>query len=101
MSGRDFHLHDGERGSALAIRVIPLADKNQISKVLDDGTLEVHLATRRPNLDKPLRAYLAKVLGVNPRRISVVAGQDRSKKLVSIIDIEPGTVQKLIQKEIR
>jgi uncharacterized protein YggU (UPF0235/DUF167 family) len=44
---------------------------------------------------------LAKVLGVNPRRISVVAGQDRSKKLVSIIDIEPGTVQKLIQKEIR
>jgi len=101
MSARDFRLHDGERGSALAIRVIPLAEENRIAKVLDDGTIEVHLATRSPNLNQPLRAYLAKVLKVKTRRINIIAGQNRNQKLVSILDIEPKVVQKLIQGEIR
>lgn len=101
MPARDFNLHDGERGAALAVRVIPRAEENRISKILDDGTIEVRLATRSADLDKPLRRYLGQVLKVKSRRINIIAGQNRNKKLVSILDIEPGAVQELIQSEIR
>ena len=100
MPARDFNLHDGERGTALAIRVIPRAEENRITKILDDGTIEVRLATRSMDLDKPLRRYLGQVLKVKSRRINIIAGQNRNKKLVSILDIEPGAVQEIIQSEI-
>lgn len=100
MPFRDFQFHDGESGSALAIRVIPHAEENQIAKVLDDGTIEIRLASRSPDLDKPLRHYLSRVLNVKTRRINVVAGKDRNQKLVSILDIEPRRVQQIIQNEL-
>ena len=43
MTPRDFHLHDGKKGAALALRVTPRASKNEIVEVLSDGTVKVHL----------------------------------------------------------
>ena len=40
MAPRDFHLHDGKKGAALALRVTPRASKNEIVEVLSDGTVK-------------------------------------------------------------
>ena len=43
MSERKFHLHDGKVGAAITVRVTPRASKNEISEILDDGTIKVRL----------------------------------------------------------
>lgn len=74
---RKFVLHDGQRGSALAVRVTPRASRNQIVGVLNDGTIKVHLAAD-PSDDKAnaiLVDFLADVLGVPKSRVEIVAGE--------------------------
>ena len=44
MSDRKFNLHDGKKGSALAIRVTPRASRNEIVELLEDGTIKVRIA---------------------------------------------------------
>jgi len=41
MTDRKFNLHDGRKGSALAVRVTPRASRNEIVELLDDGTIQV------------------------------------------------------------
>ena len=42
---RNFDLHNGQRGSALAVRITPRASRNQIVGVLNDGTVKVHITS--------------------------------------------------------
>lgn len=100
MKRRDVRLHDGERGSALAIRLIPSASKNEVSKVLDDGTIEVKLVGASTALNDELKEFLSQLMDVSKKRINVVAGQSQYEKLVSIIDIEPSEVQEIILANI-
>ncbi len=95
MPKREFHLHDGKRGSAIAIRVTPRASNNKITEVLDDGTVKIHLSA--PPVDneanEQLIAFLSNVLSVAKSRIEIVAGATGRDKLVSILDIDLETVQ--------
>ena len=43
MADREYRLHNGKRGAALAIRVTPRARKNEIAEVLHDGTVRIRL----------------------------------------------------------
>jgi uncharacterized protein (TIGR00251 family) len=94
MPKRDFHLHDGKRGSAIAIRVTPRASNNKIAEVLSDGTVKIHLAA--PPVDneanEQLIAFLSDVLSVAKSRIEIVAGMTGRDKLVSILDMDVETV---------
>ena len=94
MSKRDFHLHDGKLGSAIAIRVTPRASSNKIAEVLDDGTVKIHLAA--PPVDNEandkLIVFLSEVLSVPKSRIEIVAGMTGRDKLVTIIDLDVDTV---------
>jgi len=44
MIGRKFNFHDGEKGSALAVRIAIGKEKQKIAKILDDGTVVVNLS---------------------------------------------------------
>ena len=94
MPKREFHLHDGKRGSAIAIRVTPRASNNKITEVLDDGTVKIHLSA--PPVDneanEQLIAFLSDVLSVAKSRIEIVAGVTGRDKLVSILDMDIETV---------
>ena len=95
MPKREFHLHDGKKGSAIAIRVTPRASDNKITEVLDDGTVKIHLSA--PPVDneanEQLIDFLSDVLSVAKSRIEIVAGTTGRDKLVSILDIDLETVQ--------
>lgn len=98
MPKRDFHLHDGKRGSAIAIRVTPRASGNKITEVLDDGTVKIHLAA--PPVDneanEQLIVFLSEVLSVAKSRIEIVAGTTGRDKLVSVLDMDNETVHQRI-----
>jgi uncharacterized protein (TIGR00251 family) len=98
MPKRNFHLHDGKVGSALAVRVTPRASRNKIVEVQADGTIKIHLSA--PPVDgeanEQLIAYLAEVLNIPKSRLEIVAGQSGRDKLISVLDMDAETVHKRI-----
>ncbi|HKI53942.1 MAG TPA: DUF167 domain-containing protein [Anaerolineales bacterium] len=98
MSNREFKMHGGQKGSALAIRVTPRASSNEIAEVLDDGTVRVRLAA--PPTDNEandaLLVYLSEILGVPKSRLEIVAGSDGRDKLISVVDMDVEMVHQRI-----
>jgi uncharacterized protein (TIGR00251 family) len=98
MADRKFNLHDGKKGSALAVRVTPRADRNEIVELLDDGTIKVRLAS--PPTDNEandtLIAFLSEILGVPPSRLDIVAGITGRDKLISVVDLDADTAHQRI-----
>lgn len=95
---RQFVLHDGKRGSALALRITPRASRNQIVGLLEDGTIKVQLASA-PDEDasnQELLAFLSEVLGVPKARVEIVAGGTGRDKLVSVLDMDSETAHERI-----
>ncbi|MGE5073095.1 MAG: DUF167 domain-containing protein [Anaerolineae bacterium] len=98
MSTRNFHLHDGKMGSAIAVRVTPRASRNKIVEVLEDGTIKIHIAA--PPVDgeanEKLINFLAEVLNIPKSRLEIVAGQSGRDKLIAVLDMDAETVHKRI-----
>ncbi|GMV32381.1 MAG: hypothetical protein DCC59_10410 [Chloroflexi bacterium] len=95
---RKYVLHDGKRGSALALRITPRSSRNQIAGVLNDGTVKIHVAADPADetLNRELIAFLAEVLGVPKTRVEIVAGESGRDKLVSILDMDVETAHQRI-----
>ncbi len=100
MAHREYNLHDGKKGAAIGVRVTPRARKDEIAEIMADGTVRIRL-TAQPDeteTNQALSAFLAKILGVLPSKIEVVAGQTGRDKLVSILDLDAEeTHQKILQ----
>jgi uncharacterized protein (TIGR00251 family) len=98
MSDRKFNLHNGKKGSALAVRVTPRASRNEIVELMEDGTIKVRLAT--PPTDNEandaLLSFLAEVLGVPKARLDIVAGASGRDKLISVVDMDAETAHQRI-----
>jgi len=98
MGSKPYHMHDGKKGAALAVRVTPRASRNEIIDILSDGTIKVHL-TAPPVEGKAnvaLLKFLAKVLDVPLKKLDVVAGTNGRNKLVSVIDMDANTLHQKI-----
>lgn len=102
MADRKFRLHDGKKGAALAVRVTPKASRNQITEILADGTVKIHL-TAPPvegKANQALIEFLAEVLEVPPSKIDIVAGHNGRDKLISILDLDARTVHERILRKL-
>lgn len=95
MAERKFHLHDGKRGVAMAVRVTPRASRNEVTAIQEDGTVKVRLAAspKGGDANDALVTYLAEVLGVSRSKIEIVAGETGRDKLISIIDMDKDELQ--------
>jgi uncharacterized protein (TIGR00251 family) len=90
MSPRKFHLHDGRRGAAFAVRVTPRASRNEITEIMSDGTVKVRLtaAPVEGEANQALTKFMAEVLGVPLTKIDIIAGVSGNDKLLSVLDID-------------
>jgi uncharacterized protein (TIGR00251 family) len=95
MAERKFHLHDGRRGVAMAVRVTPRASRNEVTAIQEDGTVKVRLAAspKEGDANAALIKYLAEVLGVAPSKIEIIAGETGRDKLISVLDMEKDELQ--------
>jgi len=98
MSDRKFQLHNGQKGSALAVRVTPRASRNEIVELLEDGTIKVRIAAPPSDneANEALIKFLSEVLGVPRSRLDIVAGASGRDKLVSIVDMDAETAHQRI-----
>lgn len=99
---KDFHLHSGRKGVALAIHVIPRASRNQIVEISRDGSIKIRLveAADSKKLNAVLVSFLASVLGVKKNDVEVVAGLTVTSKLVSILDMDSREAQQKILENL-
>ncbi len=98
MASRKFHLHDGKRGAALAVRVTPRATRNEITEIQSDGTVKVRL-TALPvegDANRALITFMAEVLGVAPAKLDIVAGMSGRDKLISVLDMDMDEVHRRV-----
>jgi len=100
MIGRKFNFHDGEKGSALAVRISDDQGKTGIRNVLEDGTLVINITGKTKDINQELVKFLAKILKINEKRFDIVACMEGSEKLISILDITPEKVQELVLNKL-
>lgn len=95
---RRFKMHDGKKGAAIAVRVTPRAAKNQISEIMNDGTIKIRL-TAPPvegKANEALLSFLSFILGVNQSKLEIVAGATGREKLITVMDLSPEEVHEKI-----
>lgn len=100
MKERSYQLHDGTIGSAITVRVTPKASRNEISEILDDGTIKIRL-TAPPAEEKTNQAlvqFISQVLQVSPSQVEIVAGVAGKDKLVTITNLSKESTQDRILK---
>ena len=102
MTERNFRLHDGKKGAAIAVRLTTRASKNQIVGALSDGTVKIRVAAApaEGQANDELIKFLSDVLGVAKSRIEIVAGQAGRDKLISVLDMDSETLHKKIVENI-
>jgi uncharacterized protein (TIGR00251 family) len=98
MASRKFHLHDGQRGAALAVRVTPRASRNEITEIQSDGTVKIRLAAVpvEGEANHALIDFMAEVLGVPPTKLDIVAGLSGKDKLISVLDMDMDEVHRRV-----
>jgi uncharacterized protein (TIGR00251 family) len=102
MADRKFQMHDGQKGSALAVRVTPRASRNEIVEILDDGTVKVRLATSPADdeANAALLDFLSEILGVSKNKLDIVAGASGRDKLIAVVDMDVETAHSRIVAHI-
>jgi len=103
MTPKTFNMKSGSGGAAISVRVNPRSPKNEISGVLDDGTIKVRL-TAAPvdgKANQALIEFIAKVLGVKTSQVDIVAGQTGKDKLITITGLNPEEVQQRILAQVK
>jgi hypothetical protein len=102
MTDRKYRLHNGQRGAALAVRVIPRSSKNEIVEIMNDGTVKIRL-TAPPvegRANDALIAFLSEVIDVPRSHIDIIAGATGREKLVSILNLDAETVHRRILEHL-
>jgi uncharacterized protein len=103
MPSRKFHMHDGRKGAAVAVRVTPRASKNEIVEILSDDTVKVHI-TAPPvegEANEALLKFLAEVLDVPKSRLDIVAGATGRDKIISVMDMDAETLHAKIMSNLK
>lgn len=102
MTQRNYKLHDGKKGAAIAVRLTTRASKNQIVGALNDGTIKVRVtaAPTEGQANDELVKFLSDVLDVPKSRIEIVAGSTGRDKLISVLDMDAETLHKKIVENI-
>ncbi len=93
------YFHDGRRGTALTVRVIPRASRTELAGILEDGTLRIRV-TAPPVEGKANRAVirlLADILQVKTNQIEIVAGHNGRDKIITVTDLSPQEAESRIQ----
>lgn len=99
---RNYKLHNGKVGSALAVRLTPKASRNAIVGIQEDGAVKVHVtASPTDGQDnEALIALLAETLKMPVDDVSIVAGENGRDKLLSVLGMDAVTLTTLLRQHL-
>ena len=102
MTSRNYDLHDGKAGSALAVRLTFKSSHNALVGVLRDGTIRVHVTASPENGqdNKALIKLLSGILKVPESKMGIVAGETGRDKLVSVLGLSANDLTRLVRSHL-
>lgn len=100
---RPFHLHNGQTGAAITVRVTPRSGKNEIQGIMDDGTIKVRITSApvEGQANETLLKFLADILDVKTSQLEILAGLSGKDKLISVIGLDAETVHERIVRQVK
>ena len=96
MSDRNYKFTDPRAGIALGVRVVTRSTATEIAGKTEEGAVKVRLIASpagSAEANEELINFLASQLGVEPRKIEIVAGLDKSDKILSIEGVSSTDVE--------
>ena len=100
MDKRPFNITDAARGAAIAVRIVPRADRDGIAAIEEDGSVKIRL-TAPPvegQVNEALVRYLVALLGVEADDIEILAGEDSRKRLVTLMNASSAEVDRAFRE---
>lgn len=100
MSKRQFHITDAASGTAIAVKIVPLAGADEIAGIEEDGTVKIRLMAPpiEGQVNEALARFLAGLLAIDRHDVEIHAGLDSRKKLVTLVNVETGKVERLLRE---
>jgi uncharacterized protein (TIGR00251 family) len=91
-------LHGGKTGAAITVKVIPRSSRNEVAGIQEDGTVKIRLTAPPVEglANNALVEFLADILDIAKSKIEIIGGMTGRNKLITILDLDPETVQKRI-----
>lgn len=95
---RTFHFHDAQKGAAITVKVTPHAKKNEVTGLLEDGTVKIKVTAPAVEgaANQALIEFLAELFKIKENQIEIVVGQTSERKLVSLVGVSPADVEATI-----
>jgi uncharacterized protein (TIGR00251 family) len=88
--------------AVIKVQVTPRASKNCILKILDDGTVKIHI-TAPPvegKANTALKKFLAKILDISISRIDILVGESGRYKTISVMNMDAAILKNKILEHI-
>lgn len=95
--------HQGGKGVAFAVRVIPKGCKNEIVEILENGCLKIRVSAP-PIEGKANQAVIelfAKIFNIKPAKVEILAGEHSRDKIISVMDVDPEEAERIIREIIK
>ncbi len=96
MTDRSYKFTDPRAGTALGVRVVTRSSTTEIAGKTDEGTVKVRLIASpagSTEANEELIEFLAQKLGIDTKKIEIVAGIDKSDKILSIEGVSSTDVE--------
>ena len=92
----DLAIREVDGAVVFDVKVVPASSKTAIAGLLD-GMLKIKVAAapEKGKANRCLIDFLAKILGVKKKDISIVSGQTKAVKSVRVFGVEAETVRRL------
>ena len=93
---------DAKTGTAISVKVIPRAKKNEVAGLMEDGSVRIRITAPPVEgaANQALIEYLSKLLNIHKNQIEIVAGLSSERKLVSLLGISPQSVEDILRRAV-
>jgi len=91
---------DARTGTAIQVKVIPRAKKNEVAGLMEDGSVRIRLTAPPVEgaANQALVEFLAQLLEIHKNQIEIVAGLSSERKLISLVGISPQSVESILRR---
>jgi hypothetical protein len=91
---------DARTGTAISVKVIPRAKKNEVAGLMEDGSVRIRLTAPPVEgaANQALVEFLSQLLQIHKNQIEIVAGLSSERKLISLVGISPHSVEGILRR---
>jgi uncharacterized protein len=91
---------DAKSGTAITVKIIPRAKRNEVAGVMEDGSVRIRITAPPVEgaANQALVEFLSELLNIHKNQIEIVAGLTSERKLISLVGIAPQTVEGVLRQ---